>query len=46
MQMANHISEQIEYDYDKQMEKCLKSLSKEDRDNVGGEALTQVFMKG
>lgn len=41
MKIADHISEQINYDYDKQIEKCKKALEKkESNSDVGEDAIT------
>ena len=41
LNMANRLEEQIEYDYEKQMEKCLKKMkTKENDSDIGEEALT------
>jgi len=37
--MANRLEEQIEYDYEKQLEKCRKKMKTKDND-IGEEALT------
>ena len=38
--LANKLSTQIEYDYEKQLEKCRKKMSKKASDNdIGGEAM-------
>lgn len=39
MDMANRISEQIEYDYDKQKMKCEKKLNKQDNSDIGADAM-------
>ncbi len=45
MKIADGISTQIEYDYDKQLKKCLKSLDKESKSDVGGEALSLALKR-
>lgn len=41
LEMAERISTQIDYDYDKQMEKCLKKLAKgESKSTVGEDAMS------
>lgn len=45
LKIANRISEQIEYDYDKQREKCLKKLAKTDNSDVGEEALALALKR-
>ncbi len=45
MQIANRISEQIEYDYDAQLKKCLKKLEKVDNSDIGEEALALVMKR-
>lgn len=45
MKIADGISAQIEYDYDKQLKKCLKSLGKESKSDVGGEALSLALKR-
>ena len=45
--IADRISEQINYDYDKQVEKCVKKLSKtEDSSDVGEESLALTVKRG
>ena len=39
LHIADHFSEQIGYDYDKAVEKCLKNKEKEDSDDIGEEAM-------
>lgn len=39
LHIAEHLSEQIGYDYDKAVEKCLKNKEKEDADDIGEEAM-------
>lgn len=38
-ELADHLSSQIEYDYDKQVEKCRKKMGTKNND-VGEEAMT------
>lgn len=45
IEIANKISEQIEYDYDKKREACIKKLSKEDKSDVGDEALSLALKR-
>lgn len=40
LNMAERISKQINYNYDEQLEKCLKKMEKHNNSNVGEEALT------
>lgn len=45
--LADKLSAQIGYDYEKQMEKCLKNLDvKERRDDVGEDAMALAVNKG
>ena len=45
--LANRLSEQIEYDYDVQMEKCLKKMGKKERnDDVGEDAMALAVKRG
>lgn len=40
MKMADHLAEQIEYDYEKQLEKCKKKMeAKERKDDIGEDAM-------
>ena len=40
MKMADRLAEQIEYDYEKQLEKCLKKMNaKGEKDDVGEDAM-------
>lgn len=43
MQIANHISEQIGYDYEKALEKCMKKNEKED--DIGEDAFVLALKK-
>ncbi len=43
--IADDISRQIGYDYDTALEKCRKKADKEDRDDVGGEAMSLMVKK-
>ena len=45
MQIADRISEQIEYDYDAQVKKCLKKLGKVDNSDIGEEALALAMKR-
>lgn len=45
--IADRISQQIDYDYDKQVEKCQKKMSKNDDNNdVGEESLALTVKRG
>lgn len=46
LQIADRISEQIEYDYEKQLKKCLKKAAKENTSDVGEEALSLALKRG
>lgn len=46
MNMAERISKQIGYDYDAQVEKCIKKLSKTNNSDIGEDALTLTAKKG
>lgn len=46
LKIANKISEQIDYDYDKQLQKCLKKAQKADNSDVGEEALSLALKRG
>lgn len=47
MDMADHLAKQINYDYDKALEKCLKKQRKLERDSdIGDDGLTQLIRKG
>lgn len=43
--IAERISEQIEYDYDKQLEKCLKKANKVDNSDIGEEAIALTIKR-
>lgn len=43
--IADRLSEQIEYDYDAAVEKCRKKQAKEDKDDVGEEAMVLAYKK-
>ncbi len=43
--IADRLSEQIEYDYDAAVEKCKKKQAKEDKDDVGEEAMVLAYKK-
>lgn len=45
LKIADRISEQIEYDYDKQREKCLKKLGKVDNSDIGEEAISLALKR-
>lgn len=45
LKIADKISEQIEYDYDKQLEKCMKKLGKTDNSDIGEEALALAMKR-
>lgn len=44
--IADRISEQIEYDYDKAVERCLKKQSKIDKSDIGEEAMALAIKRG
>ncbi len=45
--MADRLAKQINYDYDKALEKCLKNHQKEERDSdIGEDGLTQMVRQG
>lgn len=46
MQIANRISEQIEYDYDKQVEICKKKAAKVDNSDIGEDGVTLALKRG
>lgn len=47
LKMADRLSEQIGYDYDKALEKCLKKVEKAAKDDdIGEEALVLALKKG
>lgn len=46
LKIANKISEQIDYDYDKQLQNCLKKAQKADNSDVGEEALSLALKRG
>ena len=46
MAIADRISEQIEYNYDEHLNKCIKKLGKEDNSDIGGEALSLALKRG
>lgn len=47
MRMADRLAEQIEYDYDKAVEKCRKKQLKEEKDSdIGEDGLSQLAKKG
>jgi hypothetical protein len=45
MGIADKISEQIEYDYDAKLKKCLKKLEKQDNSDIGEEALALTIKR-
>ena len=45
MNLADWLSEQIEYNYDKQMEKCLKKMGKKEQDDDVGEDMMTLDAK-
>lgn len=45
MQIANRISEQIEYDYDKQVEICKKKATKVDNSDIGEDGVTLALKR-
>ena len=46
IEIANRLAEQIEYDYDKELEKCSKKRMKEGRNNdIGEDGFTQLAKK-
>ena len=45
LQIADRISEQIEYDYDKMRQKCIKKAGKVDNSDIGEEALVMAMKK-
>lgn len=45
--LADKLSMQIEYDYEKQLEKCKKKMNKKTSDNdIGGDAMDLVIKQG
>lgn len=46
LKIADKISEQIEYDYDKQFQKCIKKARKAGNSDVGEDALVLALKKG
>lgn len=45
--MANRLSAQIEYDYERQMDRCLKKMGKRERnDDVGEDAMALAVKRG
>lgn len=45
--LADRLSEQIEYDYDKQMERCRKQMQKKEKnDDVGEDAMALAVKRG
>ena len=45
LDIANKISEQIEYDYDKKREQCIKKMEKADKSDIGEEALSLALKR-
>ena len=45
LDIADKISEDIGYDYEAKFKKCLKKAMKEDKSDVGGEALSLAFKR-
>ncbi|MBR6475428.1 MAG: hypothetical protein IKS98_08250 [Lachnospiraceae bacterium] len=45
LDIADKISEDIGYDYDTKLKKCLKKALKEDNSDIGGEALSLAFKR-
>ena len=45
LDIANKISEQIEYDYDKKREQCIKKMEKVDKSDIGEEALSLALKR-
>jgi len=43
--IADHLAEQIGYDYNAALEKCAKKKEKEDKDDIGGEAFELAYKK-
>ena len=46
LHIADHLSEQIEYDYDAALQKCLKKREKESNSDVGEEAMALAIKYG
>lgn len=46
MQIANRISKQIEYDYDKQVAICQKKAAKVDNSDIGEDGVTLALKRG
>lgn len=47
MKLADRLSEQIEYDYDMQMEKCRKQMQKKEKnDDIGEDAMALAVKRG
>lgn len=44
--IADRISEQIEYDYDEALKRCLKKQAKEDKSDIGEEAMALAVKRG
>ena len=45
LDIANKISEQIKYDYDKKREQCIKKMEKVDKSDIGEEALSLALKR-
>jgi hypothetical protein len=45
LDIADKISQDIGYDYDAKLKKCLKKALKEDNSDIGGEALSLAFKR-
>ena len=45
MKMANRLAEQIEYDYEKQLEKCKKKMKAKEKNNDIGEDAMALTVK-
>ena len=46
LKIADRISEQIEYDYDAAMERCLKKQTQVDKSDIGEEAMALAIKRG
>ena len=45
LDIADKVSQDIDYDYDAKLKKCLKRALKEDNSDIGGEALSLAFKR-
>ncbi len=45
LQIAERISEQIEYDYDSKLKQCLKRAGKEDNSDIGEESMALMIKR-